>query len=61
MSSTLLEEDRIGYCLETQEDGDWTYWRPESQVHKREIEMRVVKRDFEGQKKIDCQNYHIKS
>jgi len=42
----LLDERGISYHTEIHEDGEWTYWIPESKQQQEEIEMKVVKHAF---------------
>lgn len=47
----LLDEKGIRYRAVSREDGEWTYWNPESKQQQEEIEMEVVVHAFEQQKK----------
>lgn len=46
----LLDERGISYRTASREDGEWTYWNPESKQQQEEIEMKVVAHAFEQQK-----------
>lgn len=46
----LLDERGINYRTVSREDGEWTYWNPESKQQQEEIEMEVVTHAFERQK-----------
>ncbi len=46
----LLEDKGISYRTISREDGEWTYWNPESKQQQEEIEMKVVTHAFEQQK-----------
>lgn len=56
----LLDEKGIGYRTETQEDGEWTYWHPESKDQEKEIEMKVVTHAFQ-QRKGSSEGSHEKN
>jgi len=47
----LLDEKGIRYRAVSREDGELTYWNPESKQQQEEIEMEVVRHAFEQQKK----------
>lgn len=47
---SLLDRMKISYRTESREDGEWTYWHPESQQQQEEIEMKVVAHAFKQQK-----------
>jgi hypothetical protein len=47
----LLDEKGIRYRAIRREDGEWTYWNPESKQQQEEIEMEVVTHAFEQQKR----------
>ena len=47
----LLDKKGIRYRAISREDGEWTYWNPESKQQQKEIEMEVVTHAFEQQKK----------
>jgi len=46
----LLDEKGISYRVVSREDGEWTYWNPESKEQQEELEMKVVTHAFEQQK-----------
>jgi hypothetical protein len=46
----LLDERGISYRTVSREDGEWTYWNPESKEQQEELEMKVVTHAFEYQK-----------
>lgn len=48
----LLDERGIRYRAVNRNDGQWTYWNPESRQQQEEIEMKVVDHAFDQQKKI---------
>lgn len=45
----LLEEKGIRYRAVSRDDGEWTYWNPESKQQQDKIEMEVVTHAFERQ------------
>jgi len=47
----LLDEKGIRYRTVSREDGEWTYWNPDSKEQQEEFEMKVVTHAFEQQKK----------
>lgn len=51
----LLDEKGITYRTASREDGEWTYWNPESREQQEEIEMKVVAHAFEQQKSRSSQ------
>ena len=46
----LLDEKEISYRTASRDDGEWTYWNPESKQQQEDIEMKVVAHAFERQK-----------
>ena len=46
----LLDEKGISYRTVSRDDGEWTYWNPESKQQQEKIEMKVVAHAFERQK-----------
>ena len=46
---SLLDERGIKYRTETREDGEWTYWHPEGEEQREELEMKVVSRALDKQ------------
>lgn len=46
----LLDEEGISYRTVSREDGEWTYWNPESKEQQEELEMKVVAHAFEQKK-----------
>lgn len=44
---SLLKERGISFRAETREDGEWTYWRPESKAQQNEIEIEVVSKSLQ--------------
>lgn len=47
----LLDEKGIRYRTVSRQDGEWTYWNPESKQQQEETEMKVVTHAFEQQKR----------
>lgn len=46
---SLLDGRGITYRTETRKDGEWTYWYPESEEQREELEMKVVSRALDKQ------------